>query len=124
MSNQQKATIIRADDCDTVEEDWGRLTWYANASIGNSGDMTVGKCIIKPGFENPLHSHPNCSEVLAVLQGRIEHVIEGGKSVELNEGDVITLPTNLPHQARNIGQMDAVLLIAFSSADRRTRGEE
>jgi len=48
----------------------------------------------------------------------------GGKSVELNEGDVITLPTNLPHQARNIGQTLAVLLIAFSSAERRTRGEE
>jgi len=38
-------------------------------------------------------------------------------------GDVITLPTGLPHNARNLGDSDAVLLVTFSSADRQTRGE-
>lgn len=38
--------------------------------------MTAGKCVLKPGAENPLHKHPNCSEVLVVLQGIIEHVSE------------------------------------------------
>jgi quercetin dioxygenase-like cupin family protein len=119
----KNATILRARDCHTVEADWGCLTWYANGDLRNSGDMTVGKCVIKPECENPMHSHPNCSEVLVVLQGRILHAIEDGNSVELNEGDVITLPSNLPHQARNIGEADAVVLIAFSAADRQTRGE-
>ena len=118
-----KATILRATECDTVEADWGRLTWYASASLGNSSDMTVGKCVIRPGGENPLHSHPNCSEVLVVLKGRVAHTIEGGETVELDHGDVITLPVNLPHNARNTGEEDAVLLIAFSSADRQTKGE-
>lgn len=118
-----KARILRANQCEAIEADWGCLIWYASGSLGNSGDMTVGKCVIRPGCENPLHSHPNCSEVLVVLQGRIAHTIEGGKSVELEEGDVITLPTNLPHRARNIGEADAVLLIAFSAADRQTKGE-
>ena len=118
-----KARILRSDQCETVETEWGRLTWHASAKLGNSEEMTVGQCLIKPGCENPLHSHPNCSEVLAVLQGRISHTIEGGESIELDQGDVITLPPDLPHQARNIGEGDAVLLIAFSSADRHTKGE-
>lgn len=118
-----RATILRANECDTVEAEWGHLTWYASGALGNSGDMTMGKCVIRSGRENPLHSHPNCSEVLAVLQGRISHTIEGGESIELDQGDVITLPPDLPHQARNIGEGDAVLLIAFSSADRHTKGE-
>ena len=118
-----RAGIVRARDTETVEESWGSLTWYANAALGNSGEITVGRCIIKPGCENPLHSHPNCSEVLVVLRGSIVHRIEEGREVELAEGDVITLPANLPHKARNTGEEDAVLLIAFSSADRKTRGE-
>jgi quercetin dioxygenase-like cupin family protein len=77
--------------------------------------------VIKPGCANPLHSHPNCSEVIVVVQGRVSHTIEGGAHVELNVGDVITVPPDLPHQAINIGDDDVVLSIAFTSADRQSR---
>jgi quercetin dioxygenase-like cupin family protein len=117
------ARILRANECETVSADWGGLTWYASGPLGNSDDMTVGRCVIKPGCENPLHSHPNCSETLVVLCGRIAHVIEGGKEVEMEPGDVITLPVDLPHKARNIGDEDAVLMITFSSAHREAKGE-
>ncbi len=62
-----------------VEAPWGTLTWYAE--LGNSGDMTVGRCVIRPGAANPLHSHPNCSEVLVVMQGRIAHTADRGTTV-------------------------------------------
>ena len=118
-----KAIVVTCDNCEVVEADWGSLTWYANATRGNSQEMTVGKCIIHPGKENPLHSHPNCSEILVVMQGKISHRIEDGKEVEMHPGDVITVPPNLPHNARNIAQEDAVLFVAFSSAHRETRDE-
>ncbi len=82
--------------------------------------MTVGKCVLKPGQENPLHRHPNCSEMLVVLQGTIEHVIEEGREVRMGPGDCINLPVNLPHRARNVGSDDALLMISFSSAYRET----
>lgn len=118
-----KARILRSDQCETVETEWGRLTWHASAKLGNSEEMTVGQCLIKPGCENPLHSHPNCSEILVVLEGSVVHMIEEGREATLDEGDVITLPANLPHKARNDGTRDAVLLIAFSSAEREAKGE-
>ena len=66
--DMEKAIVLRSTQTDSVEADWGSLTWYAGASLGNSQDMTIGRCIIKPGCENPLHSHPNCSEVLVVIK--------------------------------------------------------
>jgi quercetin dioxygenase-like cupin family protein len=120
---RKKAIIRRADECTVVTEPWGGLTWYANAAQGNSAHVTVGQCVIKPGKENPLHSHPNCDEVLVVQQGTIMHIIEGGREVKLGPGDVITLPGGLPHKARNISKVDAILSIAFSSAKRETQGE-
>ena len=33
------------------------------------------------GCENPLHYHPNCSEVLVVAQGTVEHTAADGTSV-------------------------------------------
>lgn len=119
----QKAIVIRGDDCEIMQADWGSLTWYASARLGNSQDMTVGKYVIRPGHENPLHSHPNCSEVLVVVRGRIKHRIEDEQEVELAPGDVITLPPDLPHNARNVSDEDAVLFIVFSSGNRQTREE-
>lgn len=118
-----KTKILRASECEISEAAWGSLTWYASGRLGNSQNITVGRCTIKPGCENPLHSHPNCPEVLVVLQGRIRHTIEEGREEALTEGDVITIPATLPHKARNIGDVDAVLLVAFPTADRQTRGE-
>jgi len=118
----KRARVLKASECKTVSADWGGLTWYAGAELGNSDDMTVGECVIKPGCANPSRHHPNCAEVLVVRQGTIAHVIEEGREVVVNPGDVITVPPHLPHQARNIGDVDAVLFIAFSSANRQTEG--
>jgi quercetin dioxygenase-like cupin family protein len=108
----------------TQEFDWGQLTWYASAALGNSAEMTVGRCVLKPGQGNPRHYHPNCSEILVVVQGRIRHTAAENREVELGEGDTVTIPPNVWHCATNIGGTEAVLFIAFSSAERKTVGEE
>ncbi len=104
--------------------DWGRLTWFASGALGNSTEMTIGRCTLKPGRANPRHYHPNCSEILVVIQGRIRHTAAENKEVELGEGGAVTIPPNVWHCATNIGDTDAVLFIAFSSAERETVGEE
>ncbi len=118
----EKTILVRAEQSSVVTADWGRLTWYASGKQGNSRHMTLGICVIHPGKNNPLHSHPNCVEILRVLQGRIRHTTESGE-VEMNPGDVITIPIDFPHQARNVGEVDAVLEIAFSSPDRQVKDE-
>jgi quercetin dioxygenase-like cupin family protein len=91
--------------------------------LGNAGELTVGRCEIRPGCANPRHRHPNCEEVLHVLQGRIAHTAEGGSEVELLPGDSISIPAGVAHNARNLGGETAVLTISFSSANRETIGE-
>ena len=113
-----------ASENDVKTFDWGELTWYASREKGNQEDMTIGRCVIKPGCSNPRHSHPNCSEVLVVAQGRISHTAEKGEGqVEMGPGDTISVPPHIAHNATNIGDEDAVLFIAFSSADREAEGE-
>lgn len=112
--------VIQESENERVTDSWGSLTWFASGKLGNSDGMTIGQAVIKPGCENPAHSHPNCTEVLVVLKGRIAHVIENGNEVEMIVGDAITLPRGMPHRARNLGEEDAILSISFDSADRQT----
>ena len=102
---------------------WGRLEWYVSAEIGNSETMTVGKCILSPGGANGRHWHPNCDEILTVLKGRIINSWDD-EEFEMNVGDVISIPSGVVHNARNVGDEEAELSIAFSSAYRKTEGEE
>ena len=102
---------------------WGKLEWFASRALGNSTSMTVGIATISAGKENPLHSHPNCVEILHVLQGHILNRV-GDKVYEMRAGDTVTIPENTPHNARNIGTDDAVLSITYSSPDRISIGEK
>jgi quercetin dioxygenase-like cupin family protein len=116
------AVVMRKMDYKVIEYAWGHLTWYVSRSLNNSDTMTVGEAVIKAGQENPRHYHPNCDEVLHVLKGHILHTM-GDKSVEMSEGDTVSIPAGIHHNAKNIGTESAVLSISFSSADRQAIGE-
>ena len=115
--------VRKANQADTQDFDWGTLTWYASGRLGNCEQMTVGRCVLKPGRANPPHSHPNCEEVLHVLGGRIRHCFGGGESEQMQAGDTVTVRPGVRHWAENVGREDAHLLIAFSAAERETLGE-
>lgn len=115
-------TVLPKTRAIVQEQEWGRLTWYASAELGNSANMTVGCCEIKAGCANPRHLHPNCEEVLHVLQGTITHTGANGEEI-LHPGDTVSVPAEILHNARNIGEDRAILLISFSSAVRMTQGE-
>jgi len=41
----------------------------------------------------------------------------------MGPGDTVSIPTGAVHNARNVGDGEAVFVIAFSSPDRQTVGE-
>lgn len=104
------------------EQSWGRLEWMVSARLGNSETMTVGRCYIRANEQNPPHYHPNCDEILHVLQGTIRHRVNDDY-VELGPGDTISIPATSIHNAVNIGHDEAIFVISFSSANRETVGE-
>ena len=100
-----------------IVEDWGALTWLASAQIGNAEGVTVGRVTIAAGASNPRHRHTTCEEVLYVLSGRLEHWV-GERSMILEAGDTLTVPANVVHGATVIGDVDADMIVAYSSGER------
>lgn len=108
---------LKKNQLSTDEKHWGSLTWMANEKLGNSDAMTVGRVVIKKGKSNPRHSHPNCEEILYLLKGKLDHSI-GEESVVLEPGDTITVQAGVFHNAVNIGDEDADMMVIYSSAER------
>jgi quercetin dioxygenase-like cupin family protein len=111
--------VSSAAALEVIDCPWGTLTWHVSAALGNSSAMTFGIATILPGQINPRHRHPNCEEILHVIRGRIEHWL-GETSYLLDAGDTISIPANVWHQARALGDEEAVMAISFSSAERDT----
>ncbi|CAH1425197.1 unnamed protein product [Lactuca virosa] len=89
------------------------------------GLITLGISLARLDFAPwgliPPHTHPRATEILTVLEGQIEvgfvtsnpdnrHI-----SKVLNKGDVFVFPVNLIHYQRNVGNMNAVAMVALSS---------
>jgi mannose-6-phosphate isomerase-like protein (cupin superfamily) len=115
-------TMLPSAKANSEVTSWGKLEWFASRALGNSTTITVGRATINPGKANPVHSHPNCDEVLHVDNGHIIARV-GDREYEMSAGDTITIPEGALHNARNVGSDNAVLTLSYSTADRLTVGE-
>jgi mannose-6-phosphate isomerase-like protein (cupin superfamily) len=97
--------------------DWGILSLFADADKMGLETMTLGRVAITAGRSNPLHLHPDCTEVLILLEGRLEHVV-GAKTVMLEAGDVLAVPAGVAHRAHSVGGADAQMIVAYTSGRR------
>lgn len=116
------SAVTPTDAYEVEDTSWGRLVWMVAGRLGNSATLTVGRCYIAPGSANPRHCHPNCDEVVHVLRGDIEHSLDE-RTFPVSSGETVSIPRGSMHNARNLGAEEAVLLIVFSSPDRKTVGE-
>jgi quercetin dioxygenase-like cupin family protein len=106
-----------------VNENWGSLSWLASQQIGNAQGLTLGHVIIKPGASNPRHCHPNCEEVLYLMNGHLEHTV-GEKKITASAGDVLTVGPNVYHHATNTGSEDAHMFVTYSAGNREMKIED
>jgi len=110
-------------DAFTESFSWGTITWLVSGQLGNSETMTFGRVVIRCRRSNARHIHANCDEILHLLEGELEHTAGSGRVFHMKPGDTIVLPAGTPHSARSVGERDAVMVVAYSSAYRQLEDE-
>jgi quercetin dioxygenase-like cupin family protein len=58
------------------------------------------------------HRHPG-EEIVNVLEGSLEYVVEGQLPVTLHAGEVLFIPSGVVHSARNVGSVKAAELATY-----------
>lgn len=69
-----------------------------HARFVHSDHMTLAYWHVEAQAVLPEHSHPH-EQVTSVLEGEIEITISG-KSTLLKAGEVVVIPSNIPHKAK------------------------
>ena len=58
------------------------------------------------------HSHPG-EEIIYVIEGLLEYQVEGKAPVTLKAGDVLFIPAQMIHSAKNVGSGNAAELATY-----------
>lgn len=111
--------VTHADSLPRDVQPWGTLQWLCNHQLMPDAALTLGVCTLEPGQGNPLHYHPNCEEVLVMLEGQGRHLVDTDW-YELRAGSTIRVPTGVKHKLVNTGATPLRCVIAFSSGQRET----
>jgi quercetin dioxygenase-like cupin family protein len=65
-----------------------------------------------PGAAVGNHTHPG-EEIIYVLEGTLEYQVEGKPQITLKAGDVLFIPAETPHAAKNVGKGHARELATY-----------
>ena len=69
--------------------------------------MTVARIWFDDGFLVPMHSHEH-EQITQVISGtlRFRFGEDSDETVDIGPGDVVVIPSNVPHEALAIGQVE------------------
>lgn len=98
---------------------WGEIRWIWNGKINPDAEQTLGHVIIYSGEKNTLHAHPNCEELMYILEGECDHWV-GNEVYHLKPGMTIVLPRETEHYAVVTSEKPLKALIFYSTPSRET----
>jgi quercetin dioxygenase-like cupin family protein len=116
--------VVRPDDL-AYRELPGRLAadpFAAAPLAGVETGSTVRVVRVMPGPRIP-HLHPYCEEILYILSGS-GTTWEGDASTVVGPGDVVVVPTGIPHATVAHGPEDLVVVCFFPHPDLAANTEE
>jgi len=89
-----------------------RVTLHVTGSE-TGGKFACGEALLDPGAGQPLHIHHNIDELLYVLEGEIDFVLEGTR-FRSGPGGFVFVPQGSMHSFRNLSSAPARMLGVFS----------
>ncbi len=116
---QKSIPPINVEDIPPEKFSWGEIRWIWSGKVNLNAEQTLGQVIIYSGKKNTFHSHPNCEEVMYILEGECDHWV-GEDVYHLKPGMTIVLPREIEHYAVVTSKEPLKALIFYSTPSRET----
>jgi oxalate decarboxylase/phosphoglucose isomerase-like protein (cupin superfamily) len=108
---------------ETQTFDWGVIKWLVSPDLNPGANITFGQVVLLPGEGHTRHNHPTSEEILYVLSGTGEQMVDDRPAFTVRGGDTIYIPTAIYHSTVNTGWEPLVLLAIYNpgGAERELR---
>jgi oxalate decarboxylase/phosphoglucose isomerase-like protein (cupin superfamily) len=120
--------LVRPEEVETSAFGWGQIKFLCEPDLTNAEHLTVGHVRLAPGAGHLRHNHPGSEEILFIIAGEGEQMVEtdleenGGEPrfFTVRRGDLVHIPASVFHQTVNTGSEVMELLAVYSPCGPET----
>jgi oxalate decarboxylase/phosphoglucose isomerase-like protein (cupin superfamily) len=97
----------------TMSFDWGVIKPLVE---GDSANVSLMHVVLLPGQGHERHNHPDADEILYVLAGTGEQMVDDDQTFEVRAGHTVWIPMGAFHSTLNTGWEPLSLLAIYAPA--------
>ena len=108
--------LIDPAELPTMTFDWGVIKPLVSSHNVSDPGVSLLQVVLLPGRGHERHNHPDADEVLYVLAGVGDQMIDDGSPFAVHPGQAIWVPKGAFHSTVNTGWEPMVLLAIYAPA--------
>ena|SRR5215204_4747006 len=108
--------ITTTKDVDTLAFDWGTIHILSEPLVTGAQRHSFGVTEVLPGGGHGRHNHPGTEEIIYVLAGEVEQMIDDQPPVRIGPGSCVFIPDSIYHSTFNVTDQSARLIIVYAPA--------
>ena len=116
MKRIGRCAVTRPEDVDTLVFPWGRVRMLSEGRSTGAESFSFGYVELEPGRGHSRHHHPDADEVIYVLSGEGEQMLDDEPPVSVRAGDCIWVPEGVYHATVNRGADTMRLIVVYAPA--------
>jgi oxalate decarboxylase/phosphoglucose isomerase-like protein (cupin superfamily) len=108
--------IVYGDDVETLSFDWGNVKLLSSPDTAGADTMTFGMVVLQPGKGHARHNHPDADEILFVISGEGDQMLDDREPVRVRPGACIHVPRGVFHSTMNTGWEPLRFVVVYAPA--------
>ena len=116
MQKLGTGAITTTEDVDCVQFDWGKIHFLSEPAVTNAERFSFGLVELAQGKGNARHNHPGSEEIIYVVSGEGEQMVDDQPPVKVGPGSSIYIPADVFHSTVNTGKETMQLIVVYSPA--------
>lgn len=108
--------VVYGDDVEALVFDWGAIKILSEPAVTEAERFSFGMVVLAPGKGHDRHNHPGSEEIIFVMSGEGEQMIDDQPPIHVRPGASIYIPADVYHSTLNTGWEPMRLLVVYSPA--------
>jgi oxalate decarboxylase/phosphoglucose isomerase-like protein (cupin superfamily) len=100
----------------TMSFDWGVIKPLVATDNTEDPDVSLMHVVLLPGQGHERHNHPDSDEILYILSGEGEQMVDDAQTFPVRAGQAVWIPKEAFHSTMNTGWEPLILLAIYAPA--------
>src|SRR5829696_2253233 len=109
--------LIDPADLPTFSFGWGVIKpLVSQDNVDEDPDVSLMHVVLLPGQGHERHNHPDADEILYILSGEGEQMVDDAQTFPVRAGQAVWIPKQAFHSTMNTGWEPLILLAIYAPA--------